>query len=210
MIDEQTFGQLIAIEGRYWQASIAERILQKSNPVKTWKNDPSLSGPSDTYLDVGTHWVDAVSFLFGDNPTKIEGWRSYVGATSAHRDSHVQLQIDYPNGRAIGSISKILHGSTNHFELNIIGSNRSATWNFLRPDEIEIGEGRKRQVITRIDTVFGSKQPPHHGLGWLEGYIEIISSLIDDAIYRKVSDYPRLQPNLDLLEVMLNASWKSL
>lgn len=211
MIAEEAFGQVITIEGRYWQASAAGRMLQNKAGAQnmTWKDDPALSGPYDTYLDVGTHWVDAVSFAYGSNPEEIVGWRSYIGANSPHRDSHVQIGIEYSKGRrAFGSISKIFHGATNHFELNIIGSKGTATWNFLRSDEIEIGEGRDRRVVTRKDAAFGSRQPPHHGLGWLEGYVDIISSLIDEVTCGKTSDYPRLQPHLDLLEVMLKASWK--
>ncbi len=209
LLDEQTLGRIITIEGRYWQASAAERALhQKSHPAQGWKDDPRLSGALDTYLDLGTHWIDAVSFLMGATPNRIDGWRSYINSETSHRDSHVQLTLDYPQGRALGSISKTVHGATNHFEINVLGSQGSATWQFLQPDEIILGVGRDRKVMTRKDTDLGSRQPPYHGMGWLEGYIEIASCLLDEAFGQKKRSYPHLATNLDILEAMFQARWQ--
>lgn len=209
MVEDGKFGELISIEGRYWQASTAERAIQRGSAPspKGWKDDPKLSGEYDTYLDVGTHWVDAASFLIGSSPARINGWRSYVNAESSHRDSHIQLSIDYPKGRAFSSISKTYHGATNRFEINVIGSKMSATWEFMKPDEIFIGEGRDRRVLTRKESILGSQHPPHHGMGWLEGYIEIASRLLSDAYKLERQEYPRLERNLDTLEAMLRAEW---
>jgi predicted dehydrogenase len=210
MLNAGDFGTLITIEGRYWQASTAERALSQEKGTPTWKDDTKLSGEYDVYLDIGTHWVDAVSFLLGSAPTQIRGWRSYINAVSPHRDSHVQLMLQYPNaGHAMGSISKTIHGATNHFEINVLGSRRSATWKFEQPDEIFIGEGRDRRVITRRDSRLGSENPPHHGMGWLEGYIEITGNLIRRAFHGEERTFPELQETLRNLQPMLQAEWFS-
>jgi predicted dehydrogenase len=211
MVMEGELGEVLSIEGRYWQASTAERSLASEQTEKgqSWKNDPGLSGKFDTYLDVGTHWVDTAGFLLGAVPVRITGWRSYLNADAPHRDSHIQLALDYQNGgRAFGSISKSVHGATNHFEMNVIGSKLFATWEFMKPDEITIGEGRDRRVVTRKDSELGSKQSPHHGMGWLEGYLEISSRLLRSAFAGEKCDYPGLQDNLDLLDKMLAVTWQ--
>jgi len=212
MVSENEFGDLICIEGRYWQASTAEQaLLNKSKPApKNWKDDVALAGEYDTYLDVASHWIDAVSFLYGSSPMRIQGWRSYSNANSPHRDSHVQVMLDFANGgRALGSVSKTLHGAPNHFEINVIGTKKSATWNFLNPDEILIGEGRKRSVLSRGHSDLGSMQPPYHGMGWLEGYIEIASRLITGINSGdRQTDYPRLSENLEILHQMLITDWQ--
>lgn len=209
MLDQGQFGELIAIEGRYWQASVAERAVSSEMALaKTWKDDVTLSGEFDTYLDLGTHWLDAVCFLHGSLPSRIQGWRSYVNAPSAYRDSHIQVALDFRNGaRAFGSISKTVHGSGNHFELNLIGSKLSATWEFLNPDEIVIGQGRERKTISRKNMDLGSRQSAYHGMGWLEGYIEIGSRLLTEVFEKQRANYPRLAENLDLLEAMLCTEW---
>lgn len=206
---ENYFGEITLIEGRYWQASVAEEALNRKmeRSQSNWKDDPSLSGKYDTYLDLGTHWVDAVSFIFGNLPSKITAWRSYVNSNSPHRDTHVQLSIDFPNGRASGSVSKNYHGATHEFEIYMIGSKKSALWKFLKPDEILIGEGQNRHILTRKNWNLNSTQPPFHGLGWLEGYVEIISQLCAEVYQNQGVEYPRLKSNLLLLEAMLNAEW---
>lgn len=211
MLQDGQLGELISIEGRYWQASVAERAIANEGKtlLKSWKDDPRLSGDFDTYLDVGSHWIDAVSFLMGTSPSLITGWRSYLNSNAPHRDSHVHLALEFPGAsRAFGSVSKTFHGAPNHFEINLIGSRRSATWEFLKPDEIQIGEGRDRGILTRKSCEQGSNQPPHHGMGWLEGYIEIASRLFQEIYQGRASNYPRLSDNLDLLQAMLGIAWR--
>jgi len=207
MIGKKLMGEILAIEGRYWQSSAAEKSLLKVGS-KTWKDDTSLSGEYDTFLDIATHWVDSVSFLYGLKPRQIKGWKTYSNAESPHRDTHVQLALDFPQGgRALGSISKTYHGATNQFEVNVIGSKMSASWEFLRPDEILVGEGRDRKILTRKDSDFGSKQTPYHAMGWLEGYIEIASQLLTEAFKKEKANYPRLSETLDFLEPMFKTTW---
>jgi predicted dehydrogenase len=201
-------GEIVAIEGRYWQSSTAERALTEARPSTSWKNDTRLSGEFDTYLDIGSHWMDAASFLLDTVPSEIRGWRSYSNAEAAHRDSHVQIAADFPNGgRAFASFSKNLHGATNQFEIQVVGSKRSAKWEFLNPDEILIGEGRTRRTLARRDCELGSKYPPFHGFGWTEGYIEIARCLAREVYLGKAGEYPKLPDNLKLLEAMLKTRW---
>jgi hypothetical protein len=91
------------------------------------------------------------------------------------------------------TISKTAHGSTDHFEINVIGSKKSATWTFAHPDEIYIGEGRLRTLITRTESRSGSKQPPFRGMGWLEGYVEILRQSIYEIQGRSFEPYPNLK-----------------
>lgn len=207
MIRKGELGQIIAIEGRYWQASAAERARAETPPAPGWKDDVALSGPSDTLLDVGVHWIDMACHLLGGPPQRSTIWRSYAAAPSPHRDSHVQVTLDFgAAGRAFASISKIAHGATNHFEVVALGTQGSAKWAFLAPDEIEIGEGRNRRVVTRASTDHGSKQPAFHGLGWLEGYVEILRQSVREAFTGVKGEYPRLPENLAMMRAVLSAS----
>lgn len=211
MVVDGKFGELIAVEGRYWQSSTAERAMTAgpAPAAKGWKDDPRLSGDFDVYLDLGTHWVDAATFLLGEIPARIDGWRSYANATTTHRDSHVQLTLDFPGGaRGLASFSKTVHGATNGFEIHLVGSKSSASWNFLSPDEISIGEGRDRRVMTRKDSTLGSRQWPFHGMGWVEGYIEISAGLLREISGGAPASYPRLGENLDVIGAMLGAKWR--
>ncbi len=209
MIDAGELGELVTVEGRYWQSSTALKSLSGGGPSNSWKNDTRLAGGHDVYLDIGSHWIDLVSYLHGQAPSHLQGWRSFNNAEASHRDSHVQVCMEFHQGRAFASFSKNVHGATNHFEINIMGSKKSATWEFLKPDEIVIGEGRQRGVLTRDDSLLGSRQDPFHGLGWLDGYVEVIHALVSQAFQGKAASYPRLRESLTVLEAMFKTDWQN-
>lgn len=205
MIEAGEFGEIISIEGRYWQSSTANSALT-GDTTQSWKNNPELSGPSDALIDIGSHWADAALFLAGELPDNLALWLSYANAPAPHRDSHVHLQLTFPSGtRALCSISKTVHGAPNHFEINVIGSRKYACWKFLEQDQLEIGLGTERRYITRNRSDLGSGHWPHHGLGWIEGYVEIIYQAIKGLDGGRV-DYPTLAQNLDVMGLLLNAA----
>jgi len=210
MLTDGELGELIAIEGRYWQSSAAERALEDETEARLneWKNDTELSGPYDALLDIGTHWMDMASYLVGKPPSNVEGWLNYANAPAPHRDCHVQVMLGYENGaRAMGSISKTVHGATNHFEINVLGTKQSATWKFLTPDEIEIGHGRNRAILARKTSHLGSHQSPFHALGWLEGYTEICHQILNEVFLGLDGTYPSLQENLELMAAIFEGKY---
>lgn len=192
MIQNREFGDIISLEGRYWQSSSAQKALAGLQ-TQSWKNNPQLSGESDVLLDLATHWIDAAIFLAGDEPKNISLWKSYQNAEAPHRDTHVQLTMDFSSTRAMASVSKTVHGSPNHFEMNVIGTRKYGCWKFLEQDTVEISEGSKRTFITRDRTDIGSGHWPHHSLGWLEGYVEVIYQYLVNG------SYPTLNENLAML-----------
>ncbi len=210
MLTRGELGELISVEGRYWQSSAAARALAAPAESKTkgWKGDPKLAGEFDVFLDLGTHWADLASYLYGAPPSAVQGWRSYANAEDPTRDTHVQLMLDFPRGgRGFASISKTVHGATNFLELNLIGTRKAATWNFLSPDEIAIGTGRDRGVLVRKQAEYGAKLPPFHGAGWLEGYIEIIRQGLRETALKVPAAYPRLNETLPLMRAMFDVRW---
>lgn len=199
MIFNGEFGDIISIEGRYWQSSAAQKALS-AELIPSWKNDILLSGPSDVVFDIGTHWTDAVLFLMDKKPKHISLWRSFANAEAPHRDTHVHLNMEFPNGaRAMGSVSKTVHGSPNHFEINVIGTRKYGCWKFLEPDLLEISSGTTKSIMTRNRSDIGSGHWPHHGLGWIEGYVEIIQQALKNGVY------PTLQENLDMMELLIKS-----
>jgi predicted dehydrogenase len=203
MVLRGDLGELIAVEGRYWQSSAAVRGGVKST---SWKNEVALNGRSDTAMDVGVHWVDAAAFILGDTIKNLRLWRSYVNSEAPHRDTHVHLQMEFTNGvQSLASISKTLHGATNHFEINIIGSKKYAAWKFLEADQIEVSEGTTKSFVCRSNSVMGTGHAPFHGAGWMEGYSEIISRAFKSLEEKTEPSYPTLSQHLQILEPMLKA-----
>lgn len=197
MIADGEFGDLISIEGRYWQSSVAQKAIAglKSD---SWKNDTKLSGEADVLFDITSHWADAAIYLAGTHPSKVSLWKSFANAEASHRDTHNHLTMEFPGGtRAMGSISKTIHGAPNHFEINIIGTKKYGCWKFLEQDLLEISVGNERRILSRSSMEMGSGHWPHHGLGWIEGYVEIIKNALTGK------SHPTLEENLKVMELLL-------
>lgn len=198
MIRAGELGELIAIEGRYWQSSAAERALAGAAP-SGWKNDLRLSGPHDVLLDLATHWTDLAIFLMGQRPntSSVRTWKT--NAEARHRDTHVHVALEFSKGRrALGSVSKTAHGAQNELEIHVLGSRKSASWSLLRPDELVVGEGAHKRTVARRGAELGGRLAPFHGLGWLDGYVEIIRRGLSGK-----SGYPTLAESLAVLDALL-------
>lgn len=210
LVSSGDLGDIISIEGRYWQSSAAARSISPNTAASAksgWKNDQSLSGPHDVLLDLTTHWLDLAAFTLGSLPTKIQCELFFANSEASHRDTHNHLSSVFPkNVRAVASISKTVHGATNELELSVLGTKASATWRFLTQDELTIGLGADRKTMTRQDRSLGSGSPSFHGMGWLEGYLQICSEMINDLAFAKPGHYPTLFESLDLLEILFRAT----
>jgi len=205
MIESGDLGEVFSFESRYWQSSGAHKAL-KGNTEKSWKNALSLNGHYDTLTDLGSHVVDICLYLMADTPVKSQCRLLYRNAAAAHRDTHVHLYLDFPGNRyAQASISKVMHGATNDFEYSVIGTKGSATWRFMHPDEVEYGSGNRRITIPKEMKNSSSGMVPFHGLGWLEGYVDITHQTLRHVSGLDFSPVPTLPEALRAMDVLLNA-----
>jgi predicted dehydrogenase len=195
------FGKLISIEGRYWQASATRKPAGGS-----WKDNSELGGHFDVLLDLGTHWVDLVTHVYGSMPDKTSVRRWYVNAASPHRDTHVHLTMGFGDMVSFGSVSKTAHGRGNKLELEILGEHASASWSFERPDVIVWGEGRSQSTQVRTEAELPARPPPFHGLGWMEGYGRLVGEVVSHMLENRATDAPTLKQHLDILRCLLGAA----
>jgi predicted dehydrogenase len=206
MIETGSLGDVFAFESRYWQSSSAQMALKGDAEKRPWKNDIKLSGAWDVLTDLGSHVADLCLYFMADTPMESRCWVSYRNAPARHRDTHVHLQIRFPNSKsAMASISKTVHGTTNDFEYTVIGTRGAATWRFLRPDEVEVGCGNQTTFMRRETMNPSSETSPFHGLGWLEGYAEITRQTLRQASGLSSTEIPTLSESLDAMQLLLNA-----
>jgi predicted dehydrogenase len=206
MIEAGELGEIFSIESRYWQSSSAQAALTGTPEKRFWKNDLKLNGPFDTLTDLGSHVVDICLHLMEDMPVDGRCWISYQNSPAPFRDTHVHMILKFAEDkRALASISKTVHGATNNFEYTVIGTKGSATWRFLQPDEVEFGSGNKTSILRRQTPCESSSSSPFHGLGWLEGYVEITRQTLRSAAGLDSIPVPTLKESLAAMNVLLNA-----
>jgi len=202
MLEKGELGKWLTIEGRYWQSSATQRGISQ----RSWKDDPQLSGSYDVLIDLATHFADLVFFLAGEAADSIEVWKSFANSSSPHRDTLNHLYFTFSkNRRALGSVSKTVHGAGNDLEIHVLGEKKTVSWSFSNPDELVVAEGEKRCVISRpADSSFGSEQYPFHGMGWLEGYIEILKQYFLQMRKEPHQLYPDLKSQIQILTLLFS------
>jgi predicted dehydrogenase len=206
MIDSGELGEVFSFESRYWQSSAAQAVQNAAPEKRAWKNDLKLNGPSDTLIDLGSHVVDICLHLMSEKPIESRCWVSCQNSAAPFRDTHVHLLLKFAGDRrAIASVSKTVHGATNNFEYTVIGTRGAATWRFLHPDEVEFGTGGRTSMIRRKTSLESSGSLPFHGLGWLEGYVEVTRQTLRMVSGLESVSVPTLQESLAAMEVLLNA-----
>lgn len=207
LIESGELGEILGFESRYWQSSVAQAVLKGGAEKRSWKNDVHLNGPFDALTDLGSHVVDICLYLMDSTPVESYCNVSYWNSSASHRDSHAHLYLKFAGNKcATASISKTVHGATNNFEYTVIGARGSATWRFLHPDEVECGFGNRTSCIRRDAANASSGSVPFHGMGWLEGYIEITRQTLRQAAGLRSSSVPILKESLKAMEVLLNAN----
>jgi hypothetical protein len=105
----------------------------------------------------------------------------------------------------MASISKTIHGATNDFEFTVMGTRATATWRFLRPDEVEVGAGNQTFFVRRDAPNQSSETSPFHGMGWLEGYVEITHQTLRSISGLTSVEIPTLDESLSAMKLLLHA-----
>lgn len=193
-------GDLVAVEGRYWQCSAAA-----ARRADGWKNDVELSGPYDTLMDLCTHWLDLACFVLDDFGPEVDVSLAYGNAARPHRDTHVLLNADWGTCPGAASVSKTAHGSGNDLEIHVIGTEAKLAWEFGNPDGLWLGEGRSRRWLPR-DEPLRSGLPADHGLGWMEGYVAIAAAVLSGLRGKSVEGVPSLPESLRISRLLIDAA----
>ncbi len=208
LVSSGELGRTIAIEGRYWQSSAAQKALDPSTRVPSWKNDVALSGPYDVALDLATHWLDLVTFISGVPIAGGRGWRSFVHSEASHRDTHLHLDLPLVGGgRSFASVSKVVHGAGNRLEVQVIGERASAEWSIERPDEVLVGRGGARQIEVRNERD-SLGLPSFHGAGWMAGYAAVIRSILLEMLGLPAPSVPTLEESVAMMKGFFAIEWQ--
>lgn len=206
LIEGDAFGKIAAVDGKLWQSSRVGHFTKSAAPAqkREWAGDVSLTGLYGVSLGLGTHWLDTARYLCGEEVSLNHSTILDMHGGERKEDTYVNLQLTSSSGIHLsGSISNMVHGARNELEITILGEKATGHWSFLKPDEIFLGTGKESRVIYRDERTSGSGHPPFHGLGWLEGYIEIIRQSCRDLVGLPHRPYPTLADSNAVTSILL-------
>lgn len=141
-------------------------------------------GPIPTvYLDLGVHLHQITQYLIPRRPLQIQGIHHSYGNFPAVVD-YVQAAVRYEDDM-VGSFlfGKCMLGQRNGLRLRIFGSEGSAEWEQVRPEEIHLAypDGR-REILDRGGhaPIAGAPRYTRFKAGHPAGYVEAFANLYVD------------------------------
>jgi predicted dehydrogenase len=199
-------GEIRLVTGRYFQ----DWLLLDTD--WNWRLDPEKGGSLRAIGDIGSHWLDLVSFMTGlrvesvmaDLATFVRTRRQPTGpvetfSTERATDT-VQRQMGtedvasvllrFSNGaRGAMSVSQISPGRKNSIQWEIDGSENAAAWDGENPDSLWLGHrDRPNELLLRNPALMGPAGRAAAALpgGHVEGFGDTFGALFR-AIYADVA-----------------------
>ncbi len=170
-------GRVLTIHGSYLQ----DWLLLDTD--YNWRLDSGSGGKSRAFADIGTHWIDMISFITGKKVVEVfsemqtlhETRKKPKNEISTFSNNKVKIENEYENvsidtedlaiiifkfdDGTLGNlvVNQMAAGRKNrlHFEIN--GENSSFIWNSEKPDELNIGyRDRPNELLFRDPSVINN------------------------------------------------------
>lgn len=156
-----------------------------------WRLDTAAGGETRSISDIGSHWLDASSFIL-DSPVvsvcahlqtvhpvrrrPVGEVETFSGTDAAeqrievavHTDDAAQVMIEYANGaRGLLAVSQVSAGRKNALSIEVDGSRGSLAWTSERPEELWLGHrDEPNQVLWRDPATLA---PDARNVTWYPG-----------------------------------------
>ena len=151
-----------------------------------WRLDPAAGGSLRAVGDIGSHWLDLVTFITGrhveavmaDLTTFLKVRKQPTGPVETYSGAAAGETIDTPmetedaaglmlrltgGARAVATISQVSAGRRNRLSWEIDGSQRALAWHSEAPEELWIGHrGRPNELLLSERGDY----PPGHAEGF--------------------------------------------
>lgn len=190
-----------------------------------WRLDPKLGGSMRAVADIGTHWMDLVSWISGRRLTElcadlatvipvrqkptgpVETFRQTAGPTEPvpmSTDDYASILLHFEKGaRGVLTVSQVSAGRKNRMWFEIVGSEASLAWHAEDPSVLWIGNRKEANRSLIKDPSLMSPQARGYAAypgGHVEGYPDTFVQLFKDLYaYLEAGDFqaPRSFPTFE-------------
>jgi predicted dehydrogenase len=220
LVQRGAIGEPRIVHGSYLQ----DWLLYPSD--WNWRLDPALSGSMRTVADVGTHWLDMITWITGQRVSELcadlativpvrERPRGPVETFQERKETdfecvkidtedYASVLLHFDGGlRGVMTASQVSAGRKNRFWFEIDGSEASIAWNQETPNALWIGKRREPNRDLIKDPALMSPEArgfAAYPAGHAEGYPDTFVQLFKDFygyIERADMNAPRPFPTLE-------------
>ena len=206
MVQSGDLGDLFIVQGSYLQ----DWLLFETD--WNWRLEPGLGGSLRAVGDIGSHWLDLVTFITGlrveavfadfktfhttrKKPARpVETFTGKLLQPSDYIDQPIStedyatIMLRYENGtRGVVTVAQVCSGRKNRLFFEINGSKSSLAWDGERPNELWIGHRNSANQVMLKDPALltpEARETASYPGGHAEGFPDTFKQL-----YKKVYDY---------------------
>ncbi|MEW5869884.1 MAG: Gfo/Idh/MocA family oxidoreductase [Chloroflexota bacterium] len=206
LVQSGQIGDIFILQGSYLQ----DWLLLPTD--WNWRLEPELGGTLRAVGDIGSHWLDLMTFITGlhveevyadfktfhttrKKPTKpLETFTGKMLTPSdyidqpIHTEDYATILLHYENGvSGVVTVAQICSGRKNRIFFEINGSKSSLVWDGERPNELWIGHrDQPSQVLLKDPSLLSAEalQTASYPGGHNEGFPDTFKQL-----YKKVYNY---------------------
>jgi predicted dehydrogenase len=164
----------------YIQDALAAPLEKQGNKQISWRTDPSQSGVAGTLGDVGTHALNLLEYVTGDEVTELcADTTTFLPDRELEEDANVLVRLK-GGGKGVITVSQVAIGEENGLRMKVYGSEGSVTWDQENPNYLNLFRfGKPRQVLTRNQGYLSdestsiSRVPPGHPEAFIEAFANV-------------------------------------
>ena len=205
MVREGRLGDVRLVSGHYFQ----DWLLLESD--WNWRLEPELGGSLRAVGDIGSHWLDLVSFMTGLRITEVmadlhtfiptrhqpagpvETFSTERAANTVERkigtEDIATILLRFENGaRGTVAVSQLSPGRKNSLEYEIDGSSSAVAWESELPDHLWVGHREApNEILQRNPALMNAPGQAAAALpgGHVEGFADTFAALFR-AVYADV------------------------
>jgi len=207
LVADGELGDIIHVNGSYFQ----DWLFKDTD--YNWRLLPKEGGQLRAVADIGTHWMDAASFILGAKISSVFAdlavWhrtrRRPLGEVKTFAKAEARLKyaayrvatedfgnilLRFDNGaRGNMAVSQVAAGRKNRLRLEIYGSKKSAWWCSEEPETVHFGNrDTANETVVRATPAFGQGAAGFmdYPPGHVEGFPDTFKMLFR-AVYRVIA-----------------------
>jgi predicted dehydrogenase len=211
-VDSGSVGSVRLITGTYLQDWLAK------DTDWNWRIDPQFGGSLRAVGDIGSHWLDLVSFISGQRveavmadlatviPTRerpldppatfAQSSTTRTEPTAVTTEDMAGILLRFERGtRGILTLSQVSPGRKNHLTFEVSGSTASLGWGSENPEQLWVGRrDEPNQIQLRGGSVAGGPAiapgdyPPGHAQGYPDTFKAMHRAIYTDIATGKVAE----------------------
>ena len=174
------FGKVRKILVEYPQGWLAEKEESNDNKQASWRTDPTKSGKSGAYGDIGTHAANMAEYVSGLNVTKVLTQLTAV-VEGRLLDDDASAFLEFEGGvPGVLTVSQIAAGEENAIKVRVFGEKGGIMWTQRDPNSLTVMWNDKADEVYRTGSGYvseaaqaNSRTPAGHPEGYLEAFANI-------------------------------------